>query len=550
MAQYPLLKQISTEQSTQVMNLMDALLTDLTPEETCGELLDYIGSIVADTHYNNELIMDIIGIIISRMISVFQPSPEDNSEKCFELLSLLNQVPIKSQSIWFRPALELIRDLRRSELMAEEDFETLQLMMILNEVEDYAHYSVISWEHPQSEGGIDLLDLIYSIEIARMLARQDKIMDQIKHWTVLVMQVYRTLHYDCAFWVIVCWIKSVGFMRNTDHKKQLLQNIYNGYSGKQKLITAQVLYELFDLENRLLSPVEKMGYFVKLQQHPPAVLRVQQLQQLYFFAGNYSSGIQSLFKESIQYYQLSNYYLHKSWESLRNISAYLREHLSEGRYFQVMQYVEIQMQYFSNLLSLQSNAYVENLQINYNKIEELYKQLEELSLTDSLTGLRNRRYLENNFYHMVMLAARQKVPIGFAMLDIDHFKLVNDTHGHLAGDFVLEKLAAAITSFFRKSDIIVRYGGDEFFVVLFDSSQSRTVELMTRLSKHVERHIFEHSETHLRITISIGISCHTFTDRHWDPDMITIIDEVDKALYKAKTSGRNQIIIHQNEIHT
>jgi len=547
MAHYPFLRMISDEQRSRIIALADEFLEDFDRQGSAEELLAAIGAMIEGSHSNRDLILDIINIIIEQVVAHFRPDTADDSGKYFNLISLLNQVPIKTHSIRYRPTLELIRGLGRREHTAEEDFETLQLMIILNEIEDYEHAGNIIWEHHQSDKGIDLLDLIYGIERARMLARQDKIIDQIGQWLMLILQIGKTFNYDCVYWVVVSWVRSSGCLRNTEHKKHLLHHLYGNYKGDQPLVTAQILYELFNLENRLLNPVEKMGYFVKLQQYQPSTLRVQQLQQLYFFAGNYSSGIQSRFKESIQYYQLSNYYLHKNWEALRNISAFLREHLGKKQYYQVMHYVEIQMQHFSSLLSLQSNAYVENLQINYSRIEGLYKQVEELSLTDSLTGLRNRRYLENNLYHMIMLAARQKVPIGFAMLDLDHFKNVNDTFGHLAGDFVLEELAAIITSFFRKSDIIVRYGGEEFFIVLFDTSQSRTVELMSRLREHVEQHIFEYMDQHIRITASIGISCHTFANRQWDPDMITIIDEVDKALYKAKTSGRNQIIIHPTE---
>ncbi len=545
-----LIRLISEEQVKLISALTSAILGAQDGHAKIEKLVDAVKTISEDSHYNPIIIRDVVSVIIEHLCSSITPSFHDDLDKCFEFLSLLNHVPIKSQSVWYRSAIDMIRALGGRNHSAEKDFETLQLMMILKEIEDYSHAGGIIWQHHGPDSGTDLLDLVYNIELARILSRQDKILDQIRCWVTLCYQVYHAFNYDCAIWVIFCWLSSCAHLKNSEHKKQLLQKAYNEYEGKQSLLTAQILYELFDMENQLLSPIEKMGYFINLQSHSPASLKVQQLQQMYFFAGNYSSGFQSRFKESIKYYQLSNYYLHKSWESLRNISSFLRDHLSEAQYYRVMHFVETKMQHFNNLLSLQSNAYVENLQTNFSRIEKLYKQVEELSITDSLTGLRNRRYLENNLDHMILLAARQKVPIGFAMIDIDHFKVVNDTYGHLGGDFVLEELATIIISFFRKSDIIVRYGGEEFFVVLFDSSQSRMVELMSRLREHVEHHIFEYEDEHIHITISIGISCHTFRDRQWDPDMITIIGEVDKAVYKAKTSGRNQIIIYQCEIHT
>lgn len=187
-----------------------------------------------------------------------------------------------------------------------------------------------------------------------------------------------------------------------------------------------------------------------------------------------------------------------------------------------------------------NNAYVESLEADYDKIESLLIQVEELSLTDALTGLKNRRHLEENLIQTLLLATRHRTPINFAMVDIDHFKAVNDQWGHLAGDKVLADLAQLIKDEFRKSDVVIRYGGEEFLIILFDSKLKDTLVKMELLRAKVEKHVFRYKEHEIKITISIGVNKHDdgiFSDR----DMARCIEAADRAVYKAKNEGRNQV---------
>lgn len=170
------------------------------------------------------------------------------------------------------------------------------------------------------------------------------------------------------------------------------------------------------------------------------------------------------------------------------------------------------------------------------------KQAEEeahyLSLHDPLTGLYNRRVLEGRITEEINRAERYQRCLSIFMLDLDHFKLVNDTHGHQNGDIALCHLAQLLESSIRKTDYVARYGGEEFIVVLPETPLAEALELAERLCEHIAAYeipIDEHQTIHL--TASIGVSC--FPDHHhtWKG----LIKIADSAMYRAKAAGRNQV---------
>ena len=165
------------------------------------------------------------------------------------------------------------------------------------------------------------------------------------------------------------------------------------------------------------------------------------------------------------------------------------------------------------------------------------KHLKEFSLRDPLTGLYNRRYLEEYLEHIVDGVVRRRSLIGVLMADIDHFKRVNDTFGHAAGDMVLREVAGVIKESVRKSDLVVRYGGEEFLVLLVDAKEGFSEEVAEKIRKRVEK-LQIHSEggKPIKVTITIGISeFPRDTDDIWEA-----IRFADAALYKGKEEGRNR----------
>ncbi len=173
------------------------------------------------------------------------------------------------------------------------------------------------------------------------------------------------------------------------------------------------------------------------------------------------------------------------------------------------------------------------------KINFMYAQTKHLSVTDGLTGLYNRRHFESNLEREFLRAKRYKSDLSIAMIDVDFFKKVNDTYGHSCGDYVLKEIAFLINEAFRKTDMIFRYGGEEFVVILTETDCKNAIIPLERLRKNVEENKFRYENKELKITISIGVtSILENSQTPWE-----LFDLADKALYEAKRNGRNQIKI-------
>lgn len=170
------------------------------------------------------------------------------------------------------------------------------------------------------------------------------------------------------------------------------------------------------------------------------------------------------------------------------------------------------------------------------KINFMYSHTRHLSLTDALTGLYNRRHLDTMLEREFLRAKRYGSDLSVAIIDIDFFKKVNDTHGHICGDYILKEVAYLILENFRKTDIIFRYGGEEFVALLTETTLENAKIPLERLRKSVEKYPFNFKGTDIKITISGGA-----TEIGDVENASEFLDNADKALYMAKENGRNQI---------
>ncbi|MGC9286848.1 MAG: GGDEF domain-containing protein [Hydrogenobaculum sp.] len=175
----------------------------------------------------------------------------------------------------------------------------------------------------------------------------------------------------------------------------------------------------------------------------------------------------------------------------------------------------------------------------------LMEKLKEQSIKDQLTGFYNRRYIEEAIDPILSNAKRKGETIGILILDIDHFKEVNDTYGHDVGDLVLKSVAQAIKESIRESDIPIRFGGEEFLVLLTNIKPGESEQIAEKIRKNVENKVISlPNKTTLKKTISIGVSeIPTDTDKFWQA-----VKFADVALYKAKESGRNKVVRYQKDM--
>jgi diguanylate cyclase (GGDEF)-like protein len=170
------------------------------------------------------------------------------------------------------------------------------------------------------------------------------------------------------------------------------------------------------------------------------------------------------------------------------------------------------------------------------KNNQLIRELEEMAIKDPLTGLYNHRYLNKCLAEEIARSTRYQHKFVVLMADIDHFKIVNDTHGHLFGDFVLKRMARLFEDNIRLTDTIFRYGGEEFLIMLPETSEIETAMVVERLMKSIRAHEFSCDGIKSDITISIGAAL--FPDEA--KDIHAMIGLADRRLYRAKQSGRDR----------
>ncbi|XEQ99045.1 hypothetical protein SPX_39370 [Sporomusa paucivorans] len=173
----------------------------------------------------------------------------------------------------------------------------------------------------------------------------------------------------------------------------------------------------------------------------------------------------------------------------------------------------------------------------------LYDHFQAMALTDPLTRLANRRQFEMALGREISRTLNYNRPLSLIMLDIDFFKKVNDTWGHLAGDVILQKMGAMIKEHFRTTDISARYGGEEFAIVLPETGLAEARRLAENFRKFIETAKFEVDDTVITITISLGVATFEICTG-WEDPKTKIIDAADQSLYRAKQQGRNRVECH------
>jgi len=165
------------------------------------------------------------------------------------------------------------------------------------------------------------------------------------------------------------------------------------------------------------------------------------------------------------------------------------------------------------------------------------QKLMALNMLDALTGVNNRRSLETHLKDEVERHKRYGHPLSLIMLDIDHFKKINDTYGHQCGDYILQEITALISSSIRSEDILARYGGEEFCCLLPETTLPAAAVLAERFRKKIADHLFKCQDVSTHVTISLGVS--TMGPNTINPE--NLLKNADDGLYKAKNSGRNRI---------
>ncbi len=166
--------------------------------------------------------------------------------------------------------------------------------------------------------------------------------------------------------------------------------------------------------------------------------------------------------------------------------------------------------------------------------------LRELAVVDELTGLHNRRFFDGRLQYELDRFGRYGGSLSLLVMDIDHFKQVNDVHGHPTGDRVLRKLAALCKSMIRRVDLLARVGGEEFALLMPNTQPEGALAVATRLLERIAMTPFESEELVLRLTVSMGLAT---VGTGWQGDTAQLFRTADQALYRAKLDGRNRVVV-------
>lgn len=191
----------------------------------------------------------------------------------------------------------------------------------------------------------------------------------------------------------------------------------------------------------------------------------------------------------------------------------------------------------STLMCLQVQGIRRHLRAQKEHLQEALQQIRHLAMRDHLTGLVNRRQMSDLMALELRRCRRSGRALLLAQLDIDHFKTINDTHGHAVGDLALQGFAQTALAHLRGGDVLARWGGEEFVLLLSDTEPDGAHELLERVRSAVQAHVLRRGEHAIRITVSIGWAQHEPGE-----SLDETLQRADHALYDAKQSGRNRIM--------
>jgi len=329
-----------------------------------------------------------------------------------------------------------------------------------------------------------------------------------------------------------------------DFAERLLNTISSKLTPQHTYLYTNMLYLHFVLRKKSHRPEATITYANLLNSCEVSHLQNDEWYNLHLFCGDYYSNVEQNFEMTIYHYKHANSFLTNKWKD------YAR-HISELKLIlKPAEYMEVSSKYNEKLLiivlenSLHNNHFITSLKTAYDELQEAHKKMKEFSYIDNLTGLYNRRYLWERSTEFLQRAKNRHVAISCFMIDLDNFKKLNDTFGHLESDKVLKKVSQIIQTFFRKTDIVIRFGGDEVLALLYNINSENARVKAERLCREIEDMVvIGEGNVAMRTTVSIGISSVervVVEDKGEVRLLNAMIEEADRYLYQAKEEGRNR----------
>ena len=354
---------------------------------------------------------------------------------------------------------------------------------------------------------------------------------------------------DCATtnektFLLISWINIFIESGYIDYAEQLLTFISTNIFPKQDDNYARILFFYFlchKKQNNLDSAINWVNLLIPMCTD---FLDIDDWYTIHIFAGEYYASIRKNFEKSIYHFTLANSFLSIKWKIYINNIGKLKNHLKIADYLNIRIAYEDKMHELILENNLHSSHYLHSLKYAYEELKNLYNQVHEMSIIDNLTSLNNRHYLWGKAPEFISLAYMQNISISCIMIDIDDFKQINDEYGHQAGDEIIKQVGKIVKNYFRKTDIIVRFGGEEIIVLLLKSRLENTQNKCLKLQQIICNHKFIAKNQTIKVSVSIGIS-HKQKVKNQVQEIENLIDEADKAMYESKVKGKNQVSIYK-----
>jgi len=359
-----------------------------------------------------------------------------------------------------------------------------------------------------------------------------------------INQFIKIGNYEDALKSIIDWVYFLYMSDYKDISKHVTEKIEQIYHKTHTRNYAKFLFLKFNLniENRKLA----LEIAHEIENLPIENLSADELYTIFIFMADYYSNFSTNFNNSLKYFELSNYYLKQHWAVLGRDLDYLKKYLDPQYYCRISQRFPDRLNDMIAEETVHFAHYTNSLKIAYKELENLYDKVKEMSLTDWLTNLHNRRYFWIQSHQLAMIANREFLPISFVIFDLDDFKKINDTYGHNEGDKALKVVAAVLKSSFRESDLIVRFGGEEFVVMLFNSDDFNAKKLCNDvLEKVKDTGIDTEDGRSYSVTASAGIFSSYIREPKNKDYINEMINKADKALYFSKSNGKNQATVYK-----
>ncbi len=338
-----------------------------------------------------------------------------------------------------------------------------------------------------------------------------------------------------------------------DALEKEIRDIRSLYDASKDLIHSLTLKEMMDRVSEVLKKIIKNNFRINLDEVHFAIIFKKEFE--YYIANSFGYDEEYLRENEKQFvnFVLKNATKNREPVYIRNAGGETAEGGPGLRMTRSMIYIpfHVEQKKLLGVLFITADRpdifddrQFDNIKVLSNQIAislekvHLYEEVDKMSVTDSLTGLYVHRFFQDKLENELKRMQRYGGTLALIMGNIDHFKNINDTYGHLAGDYILKTIAVILKNHTANLDTVARYGGEEFCVILPDYDKEKAHARAVKIRKEIEKYPFKFNDIQIKVTMSMGVAAFPGDAA----DRRALIEKADKALYKAKDEGRNRVI--------